>query len=217
MKIGLLGGTFNPIHIAHLRIAEEARESCFLDQILFIPAAAPPPKAMRGDVSFAHRCAMTRLAVAGNPAFAVTDLEGQRSGASYSVDTLALLRAADPQKEYFFIVGMDSYLELHTWKDYPLLFELAHFIVAGRPGYASESSFHELLPIAVRPQFCYDGTPRRLRHKSGNKLIFLEETMLDIASRKIRQLLSQKRSIRYLVPDPVVAYIHNHRLYPSGH
>ncbi|NLC70401.1 MAG: nicotinate-nucleotide adenylyltransferase [Desulfuromonadaceae bacterium] len=216
MRIGLLGGTFNPIHIAHLRIAEEVRESCALDQILFIPAAAPPHKKMVGSVSFHHRCAMTRLAVMDNPAFTVTDMEGRRSGKSYSVDTLTLLREDNPEGEFFFIIGMDSYREIHTWKDYPRLFELAHFVVVGRPGYGPESSPHEFLPTAIQPQFCYDEAPRMLRHRSGNTLIFLKESMLDIASRQIRRLLARNRSIRYLVPDQVTEYIHTHGLYAPG-
>ena len=215
MKIGLLGGTFNPIHIAHLRIAEEVREVCALERVLFIPAAAPPHKEPAGGVSFEHRCAMTRLAVEGNPAFSVSDLEGRRDGKSYSVDTLAQLRGDYPQGEFFFILGMDSFLELETWKEYPRLFELAHLVVAGRPGFHCRTDSPELLPIAVRSQFCYDETPRKLRHLSGNTLVFLQETMLDIASTQIRDLLSRQRSIRYLVPDAVTAYIRTHGLYAT--
>jgi nicotinate-nucleotide adenylyltransferase len=159
---------------------------------------------------------MARLAVAGNPAFAVTEIEGRRQGKSYSVDTLKLLRSAHPEEEFFFIVGMDSFREIHTWREYPRLFELAHLVVVGRPGFTPESPPHELLPIAVRSQFCYDEAPWRLRHQSGNMLIFLEESMLDIASREIRRLLVQGRSIRYLVPDAVAEYIHTHNLYVAG-
>ncbi|MBN1142359.1 MAG: nicotinate-nucleotide adenylyltransferase [Deltaproteobacteria bacterium] len=215
MKIGLLGGTFNPIHIAHLRIAEEVREVCALERVLFIPAAVPPHKEPAGGVSFEHRCTMTRLAVEGNPAFSVSDLEGRRNGKSYSVDTLAQLRGDYPQGEFFFILGMDSFLELETWKEYPRLFELAHLVVVGRPGFHCRTDSPERLPIAVRSQFCYDGTPRKLRHLSGNTLVFLQETMLDIASTRIRDLLSRQRSIRYLVPDAVTAYIRTHGLYAT--
>jgi len=216
MKIGLLGGTFNPIHIAHLRIAEEVREVCALDRILFIPAAAPPHKRLAENASFHHRFAMTRLAVEGNPEFSVTDMEGRRSGKSYSIDTLTLLRREDPGKDLYFIVGMDSFLEIHTWRDFPRLFELAHLVVVGRPGYMPETAPQELLPIAVRDHFCYDETPRALRHISGNMLIFLQESMLDIASTQIRGMLAANRSIRYLVPDSVAEYIHFHRLYTAG-
>jgi nicotinate-nucleotide adenylyltransferase len=159
---------------------------------------------------------MVRLAVAGNPAFAVTDIEGRRQGKSYSVDTLELLRSEHPEEEFFFIVGMDSFRELPAWREYSRLFELTHLVVVGRPGFTPGSPPHELLPIAIRSQFCYDEAPRKLRHKSGNMLIFLGETMLDIASREIRRRLAQGRSIRYLVPDPVVAYIHTHNLYITG-
>src|SRR5512139_2891676 len=108
MKTGILGGTFNPIHLAHLRIAEEVREACHLDEVLFIPAAIPPHKPAPPATSFADRIAMVRAAIAGNPHFRVSDLEAHRSGKSFSVDTLELLRQADPQGERYFIVGLDS-------------------------------------------------------------------------------------------------------------
>lgn len=212
MKTGILGGTFNPIHLAHLRIAEEVRESCGLDRILFLPAAAPPHKNVAEDIAFEHRLAMVEAAIAGNPFFEASDLENRRQGKSYSVHTLQILRAQDPQRAYYFITGMDSFRDIATWKDYPLLFELANIVVASRPGISCEDP-QSLLPVAIREDFCYHCTAKKLRHRSGNEVIFLQETFLDISSTRIRQLIAGGRSIRYLVPSTVENYIHQHGLY----
>jgi len=212
MRIGILGGTFNPIHLAHLRIAEEVREACSLDQVLFIPAALPPHKSVAEDVPFTHRLAMTELAVAGNSRFRVSDLEMHRSGKSYSVHTLEILRRENPANDYFFIVGMDSFRDIASWKEYRRLFELAHIVVAARPG-SPGGNPRDLLPVAIRDDFCYDDAALTLQHRGGTSVIFLEETRLDISSTRIRRLVAEGRSIRYLVPDAVEDYIIRHGLY----
>jgi len=215
MKTGILGGTFNPIHLAHLRIAEEVREACALDEVLFIPAAAPPHKAVAGAISFAHRLAMIETAIADNPSFRVSDLEARRSGKSFSVDTLEILRQADPSGERYFIVGLDSFRDIATWKDYVRLFELAHLVVTARPGVDLPDPL-AALPVAVQNDFCYDDQLKKLRHRCGNAVIFLEETRLDISSTLIRRKAAAGASIRYLVPPGVAAYIGRHRLYQSA-
>ncbi|TLM65605.1 MAG: nicotinate-nucleotide adenylyltransferase [Deltaproteobacteria bacterium] len=212
MKTGILGGTFNPIHLAHLRIAEEVREACALDEVVFMPAAAPPHKPVAGAVSFAHRLAMIAAAIADNPAFRVSDFEARRAGKSFSVDTLELLRSADPHGERYFIVGLDSFRDIASWKDYTRLFELAHLVVTARPGVELADPLLAL-PVAARSDFCYDGQPKKLRHRSGNTVIFLEETRLDISSTLIRGKVAAGASIRYLVPRPVADYIVAHGLY----
>ncbi len=212
MKTGILGGTFNPIHLAHLRIAEEVREACALDQVLFIPAAAPPHKAVAGEIPFAHRLAMIEAAIADNPDFRVSDLESRRSGKSFSVDTLEILRQADPDGARYFIVGLDSFRDIATWKEFLRLFELAHLVVTARPGVELPDPL-AALPVAARSDFCYDGKLKKLRHRSGNTVIFLEETRLDISSTMIRRKVAANQSIRYLVPAPVAAYIAAHGLY----
>jgi nicotinate-nucleotide adenylyltransferase len=212
MKTGILGGTFNPIHLAHLRIAEEVREACALDEVVFIPAAAPPHKAVAGAISFAHRLAMIEAAIADNPCFRVSDLENRRQGKSFSVDTLTLLRDADPVGERYFIVGLDSFRDIASWKEYVRLFELAHLVVTARPGVELPDPL-VALPVAVRNDFCYDDQLKKLRHCSGNAVIFLEETRLDISSTLIRRKVAAGASIRYLVPPAVADYIDSHELY----
>lgn len=212
MRIGILGGTFNPIHLAHLRIAEEVREACTLDRILFIPAALPPHKNVAEDVPFAHRLAMTELAVADNRHFRVSDLEGRREGKSYSVHTLEILRREKAEDEYFFIVGMDSFRDITSWKEYRRLFELANIVVVARPGSPGGDPL-DLLPVAIRTDFCYDVAAKTLRHRSGTSVIFLEETRLDISSTRIRRMVAEGRSIRYLVPAAVEDYIVRHDFY----
>lgn len=213
MKIGLLGGTFNPIHLAHLRIAEEVREACGLHKVMFIPAASPPHKVTVVDSSFRDRFAMTKLAIENNPAFSATDLENCRVGKSYSVDTLTLLQRKNPNAQHYFIVGMDSFLEIETWKDYLRLFELCNIVVVSRPGFSPSHTMEALLPVAIKDDFCYDQKSAKFTHKSGHLLIFLKGTFLDISSTRIRQLAGKKLSIKYLVTTAVESYIHEHGLY----
>lgn len=212
MKTGILGGTFNPIHLAHLRIAEEVREACLLDRVMFIPAATPPHKPLADEISFSHRLAMVEMAIKSNPTFAVSDLEGQRPGKSYSVRSLELLREANPKDSFYFIIGMDSYQELSSWKDYERLFELTNLVVSTRPG-SPKGDLLKLLPVVIQNEFCYDDSPNTLLHHSGNRVILLEETFLDISSTQLRKLISEERSVRYLISEGVEEYIYRHGLY----
>ncbi len=212
MRVGILGGTFNPIHLAHLRIAEEVREACRLDRVMFMPAADPPHKAVAEQVSFEHRYAMVEAALADHSAFEASDLERRRSGKSYSVDTLEILAREHPGDEYWFLMGLDSFRDLPSWYQWERLFTLAHLVVVTRPGVAMEPPL-ELVPVAIRGEFCYDCQPERLRHRSGKTVLFLTETLLDISSTRLRAMVAAGRSIRYLVPAAVDAYIHQHALY----
>jgi nicotinate-nucleotide adenylyltransferase len=214
MKTGILGGTFNPIHLAHLRIAEEVQRACELDRVLFIPAAEPPHKDVAGQVSFQHRLAMVKAAIREHPCFYASDLEVQRSGKSFSVDTLEILRRQDPAGQRYFIIGLDSYRDIATWKDFPRIFTLCHLVVTTRPGVEVDDPLAPL-PVAMRQDFCYDERASRIQHKSGNYLIFLKETCLDISSTRIREMLASGCSIRHLVPGAVADYIDEHRLYRS--
>lgn len=212
MKTGILGGTFNPIHLAHLRIAEEVYRACKLDRVLFIPAAEPPHKEVSGEISFAHRLAMVEAAIKDYPAFQASDLELQRSGKSFSVDTLEILRQEDPQGERYFIIGLDSYRDIASWKDFSRLFGLSHLVVTTRPGVVIKDPL-EPLPVAMHKDFCYDEEAKKIRHKSGNHLIFLQETRLDISSTQIRKRIRQGQPIEHLVPHAVAAYIEENGLY----
>lgn len=215
MRVGILGGTFNPIHLAHLRIAEEVREACDLNQVLFIPASTPPHKEVHRQTAFHHRLAMVQAAVADNPWFAASDLENRREGKSYSVHTLEILREKYPENEYYFIMGMDSFREIASWREYHRLFELCHLVVTSRPGSQGGAPL-ELLPVADRGEFCYDDAFRGLVHRSGFTIVFVEETFLDISSTRIRDLSCAQRSVRYLVPPAVEHYLSQHALYRAS-
>ena len=212
MKTGLLGGTFNPPHLAHLRIAEEAREACGLDRVLFIPAADPPHKPVEGDVPFAERCRMVERAIAGNSGFELCAIEGERSGKSYSIDTITELQARRPEDRLFFIIGSDSFLEIGTWHDYPRIFSSCSLIVAERPGMPVSDPLHAL-PVVIRDQFSYTAASRELHHVSGTTVHFITGCLLEISSSRVRELAAAGRSLRYLVPPEVEAYITEQRIY----
>ena len=215
MRTGILGGTFNPIHNAHLRIAEESRDLFGLDRVIFIPAATPPHKPLVGELSFASRLEMVRLAVADNPTFSVSDMEGVRGGRSYSIDTLRALRLEFPQDELFFIVGADSFNDISTWREYPAIFGLCNVVCVQRPG-STIKSLAKALPVAIACEFCYDSAAKRLSHNSGHEVYALDGVLLDISSSHIRQLVRGGRSIRYLLPDAVEHYIKEQRLYTDA-
>jgi nicotinate-nucleotide adenylyltransferase len=208
----VFGGTFDPIHIAHLRCAEEARQQLGLDQVLFIPASDPPHKARRITPAV-HRLAMTRLAIAGNPAFRVSPLEIERDGPSYTIDTLHELRARLPKTVALtLLVGLDAFRDIGTWKDYRELFALADLGVWSRPP-LPPAALRSLLPVAARRDFCYGPSRATLRHRTGTQIRFVTVTALEVSASAIRQRLRRGQSIRYLVPPPVERYLTRHRLY----
>lgn len=212
MKTGILGGTFNPIHLAHLGIAEESLQALKLDRVIFIPAAKPPHKDVAEEVSFGHRLAMVEAAIKDNPAFEASDLEVRRHGKSFSVDTLNILKQQDPDGERFFIIGQDSYRDIASWKDFRKLFSLSHLVVITRPGVAINDPLAPL-PVAMHGEFCYDEQAEKLQHQSGNCVFFLKETCLDISSSQIRERLSKGQSVKGMIPPAVATYIESHGLY----
>lgn len=212
MKIGLMGGTFNPIHMAHLRIAEEARELCGLDRVLFIPVADPPHKPLAGEVPFHQRCHMVRLAIAGNRAFELCDLEGRRPGKSYSIDTICALRGQYPGAELYFIIGSDSFLELGTWHRYADILRSCNLIVVERPGRQVNDPL-SALPVAIQGELRYTPASRTLEHVAGTRVRFFAGCLLDISSSEIRRLAAAAQSITYLVPPQVEEYIKEQRIY----
>jgi nicotinate-nucleotide adenylyltransferase len=195
MRLGLFGGTFDPIHVGHLILAEQCREACGLDRVWFVVAGEPPHK--RGDRTLlAHRLEMVRIAIAGHAAFEASDLEGRRPGPHYSVDTLAAVRHERPGDELFFLVGADSVVELPTWRDPAGIARLATIVVVNRPG------IEEIDPAAL-PDFGPEAKPLQL----------VTIPPIGVASSDLRRRLAEGKSIRYMVPRGVEAYIDANELY----
>ena len=209
--MGLFGGTFNPIHLGHLRGAEEIREVFNLEEVIFIPSSIPPHKITEKVIEGKHRLEMVKLATSGNPYFSNSDIELSRPGKSYSVDTIQYFRRGY-QDALFFILGRDAFLEIETWKEFQSLFYLSHFIVMTRPGF-QENRLPSPLPETLVPNFRYHPDERVWIHLSGSMLYFREISFLDISSTKIRELIEQGKSVRYLIPTAVEAYIQKHGLY----
>jgi nicotinate-nucleotide adenylyltransferase len=204
--VGIFGGTFNPIHLGHLRAAEEVVEALALELMLFVPSARPPHKA--GDpgdpIAPAElRLAWVRAAVADNPRFAVDPLEIERDGPSFSVDTLRVLGARTAPERPVFVIGQDAFAELGTWREPETIFELTHFAVTTRPPLA-RGSLADWLPKVVRDDFelAPDGLSGRHR-RAGTWIRLVEITALDISASDIRARLRAGRSVRYLLPEAV--------------
>jgi nicotinate-nucleotide adenylyltransferase len=211
MRIGLLGGTFNPIHLGHLHVAEEVLRSCALDQVWFIPTCQPPHKQLAAAVPFAQRLAMVEAALVGHKHFRACDIEGRRGGTSYSVETLRQLHEAYPADEFFFIMGLDSFQEVSSWRNFPQLFSYAHIVVAARPGF--DGGLRELLPVAIADRFCYDSDSKKLIGDTGFSVVLVPHTDRDISSTEIRKKIAAHQDCGGLVPAAVADYIAAHSLY----
>lgn len=207
-RIGLLGGTFDPVHLAHLRTAEEVREALGLDCVEFVLSATPPHKSAGAQASVEDRARMLELAIADHPRFTLNLCEVDRAGPSYSIDTIRIVQAREPDAELTFIVGTDAFAEIHTWKDYADIFSLCDFCVISRPGAPTSQ-----LSIAAENAFCYDPNRGVYVHRSGRALRFLPVTALMISASDIRQRCANGQSIRYLVPSSVAEYVASHGLY----
>jgi nicotinate-nucleotide adenylyltransferase len=213
--IGVLGGSFNPVHVAHLRAAEEVREEQALDEVLLVPAAAPPHKDTAGLVPAHHRLAMLELALAGAAGLRASRLELDRPGPSYSIDTLRALRAEIGPRRLVFALGWDAFREIDTWKEYAAIFGLCDVVVVTRPPAPPQLASDDI-PVAARGAFCYDPSSESFRHASGHVLRLQRITALDVSGAAIRARLAARRSIRFLVPPAVEAYIDAHDLYRAG-
>lgn len=214
-RIGVFGGTFNPIHVAHLRSAVEVREAQQLDRIVFVPSALPPHKSRTGLAAAEDRYAMVARAIAGQPGFSVSRVEIDRPGPSYAIDTLALLRARRPSARYAFILGVDAFREIGTWKEYRSLFACCDIIVTSRPPHAMRD-LRAVLPVVARGDFCYGRSREELIHESGHRVIFQRIHDLEISATELRRLCRQGRSLRFLVPLAVERYIIRHGLYGAA-
>jgi nicotinate-nucleotide adenylyltransferase len=193
LRLGILGGTFDPIHLGHLIVAEIARRLLRLDEVVFVPARVPPHK---GSVATSpdRRFRMADLATTDNPGFRVSDVEIRREGPSYTIDTLRALRAEGPAgTEHFLLMGADSARDLASWKDHEVLLEESTVAVLGRPG-VTESD----LPPGLE-----------------DRVTFLDTPLVEISSTEIRRLVRRGESIRYLVTDPVESFIRSEGLYLS--
>lgn len=203
---GVFGGTFNPVHLAHLRAAEEVVEALGLRRMLFVPSAGPPHKPAGGDDPIAPaelRLAWLREAVAGNPRFEVDALEIERGGTSYSVDTLRALSARLAPERPVFVIGWDAFLEIDTWREPAALFALADFAVMTRPP-VSGASLHGSLPSCLRDAVRVADDGRSAAHAAGEGWIRLVPvTPLDVSASEIRRRLREGRSVRYLLPERV--------------
>ena len=212
MRLGILGGTFNPIHLGHLRAAEEIGEDLGLQKIYLIPAGIPPHKTPDPLAGFSHRLEMVRLASSLSPLLEAWDIEGKRPGLSYSIETLRLFHATfGPHLELFFIAGIDAFLEIQTWKKYRELFEYASFVVINRAGYDARELPGFLTTLDVG--FTWDPKGRRFCHPSGNSLLQRETTVMDISASRIREMVAEGRSIHFLVPEAIREYIETFGLY----
>jgi nicotinate-nucleotide adenylyltransferase len=200
MKIGVLGGTFDPVHNGHLRIAEEARTALGLAQVIFIPAGQPLLKPEQPLTSAEHRVRMLQLAIAGSPHFELSLIEVERSGPSYAVDTVATLQAkASRGDEIYFIMGWDALEKLPDWREPLRLVAMCYIAAVHRPGHSKPSL--EALENDI------PGVSQRV--------FFLERPEVDISSSKIREMVREGLSIRSLVPGSVARYIKDHRLYSA--
>jgi nicotinate-nucleotide adenylyltransferase len=191
MDIGLFGGSFNPPHVAHLIVAEVARDQFGFDEVWWIPNATPPHKSQDGLAGVEHRLAMTRRAVADNPAFRVCDIEVERAGVSYTVDTVRTLQEQHPDTNFALLIGSDSLDHFDEWHEPDAIAERVPLVVYKRPG---------VIDAVPEPRF-------------ANQVWFVAAPVMEVSGTEIRSRCRADRSIRYLVPETVRDYIDTHALY----
>jgi nicotinate-nucleotide adenylyltransferase len=210
--IGLFGGTFDPIHFGHLRLATELAEAFHLERVLFVPAGLPYHRGRGAHATTDQRLTMVKLAIQRDARFDVDDRELRREGETYTFDTLTQIRAErGPDVPLVFLTGSDAFSKVDTWKRWESLFDLAHFVVAIR---ANDENWQAkgpgVFPREVWPRITLD--PRELSAPAGKVMTYFM-TPIAISSTAIRNLAAEGQSIRYLTPDPVVEFIRSHRLY----
>ena len=212
--IGIFGGTFDPIHHGHLRLAQEALEQCGLQQVRFIPSGMPPHRTAPYATA-EHRLNMVRIALQGNASFVLDEREIRREGPCYTVDTLRSLRAeTGAQQPLCLLMGGDAFLALHTWRDWETLFELAHLVVVQRPGLPLGNAMCTA-NAALRQQYIARLAPApRIAHESPyGGIVVLDMPLLEISATDIRQRCAGEKNIQYLLPDPVITYLQSQNLY----
>jgi nicotinate-nucleotide adenylyltransferase len=218
MKIGLFGGTFDPIHLGHLRSALEVREACGLERVVLIPAAVPPHKGRGAVASAADRLRLIELAVAGSPGLAVSDVELRRTGPSYTIDTVRYFQDEIPEGEIALIMGMDAFREIDTWKSFREILSAVPVIVISRPAShgaragSDRAGVRGVLAAIVSPEAITE-TPAGFQAAGLKPVAVQQVTALEISSTRIRELVGAGRSIRYLAPDAVVEHVRTKGLY----
>jgi nicotinate-nucleotide adenylyltransferase len=210
--IGLLGGTFNPIHFGHLRMAQELADALNFNEVRFIPSANPPHRTTP-EVSAQHRAAMVQLAISDNPLFTVDTRELERTGASYMIDTLISLRnELGENNTLCLIMGSDAFVKLDTWHHWQKLLDYCHIILVQRPNIAPDQPKLSAALTALLHDH-YTENVDDLVHKSAGYIHMQKITPLDVSATKIREMIATNDEVKYLLPDNVLAYIKQHRLY----
>ena len=204
MTLGVLGGTFDPIHNGHIAAAAAAAHALTLDAITLVPSRIPPHRQDPVGASADHRFAMAALVAAERPGWTASRLELDREGPSYTYDTLTELRRKSPGTQIFFILGADAFAEIATWSRYPAVLDVANFLVVSRPG-VTLNSLHERVPSAFS-----------LRPSANTRVILVEANTPDVSATDIRRRIRAGESLADLVPDSIALYIQKHRLY-GGH
>ena len=200
MRVGIFGGTFDPVHLGHLILAEQCREQGRLDQVWFVPAPRPPHKHDQSLTRFEQRVEMLQLAIAGQPAFRVDEIEKERTGPSFTVDTVAELRRRHPADDFSLLVGSDTLAEIHTWYEPIRLLGMVGLLVMTRPGHPTRCA--EQIRAALH-----------LPASAPVRIEVVESPLIDIASRDLRNRAALGRSLRYLLPRAVEIYVNEKHLY----
>lgn len=211
-RLGVLGGTFDPPHYGHLRAAEVVREAFRLDVVLFVPSKSPPHKASPEVTEARHRLRMVELSVESEPFFDVSRVEVDREGPSYTIDTLAELSVRYPESSLFFIAGTDAFIEIPTWHQWRDLVSRHSFVVHRRPGFPLEEA-RALVSRELETPAVEESAIESHLGSNRPRVFLLDRDMLDVSSTGIRSSVREGKSIRFLVPDPVEAYIRENRLY----
>jgi nicotinate-nucleotide adenylyltransferase len=202
MRIGIFGGTFDPVHLGHLIMAEQCREQGRLDQVWFVPAARPPHKSEHVITSFDRRLEMLALAIAGNPAYQANPIEKDRPGPSFTVDTLETLHQQQPEDEWHLIIGSDSLYDLPGWRGPERILQLAGLVIVPRPSY----------PVWPESQL---RASLHLPEGATLRQMVIHMPLIEISSRDLRRRVAEGRSVRYMVPRAVECYIEQHGLYKN--
>lgn len=220
-KTGIIGGSFNPVHLGHLRAAEVIREHFSLERVLFIPAAINPQKSDEEMADPRTRYEMLRIATQDNPYFEVSDIELNREGPSYTIDTLTELRNSYPENHHYFIMGSELFSQITSWKNYSELFNYSNFIVVKRPG-SEPFEAEKYIPLEMKDDFRYVKEHSKINHevifehKTSHKIHFITIQGYELSSTMIRNLLIKGSSIRYLVPRKLEQYIQSNNIYTEA-